>query len=86
MFDNLPVKKAAQRVIGIVPYSKREQLPIYRATYTQYANASSRPIILIDWSDLDMHKAFLAKLKTIIDDDAKPIIVTDAGYKTTWFR
>jgi hypothetical protein len=32
------------------------------------------------------HKAFLAKLKTIIDDDAKPIIVTDAGYKTTWFR
>jgi hypothetical protein len=32
------------------------------------------------------HKAFLAKLKTIIDDDAKPIIVTDAGYKTTWFK
>jgi hypothetical protein len=22
----------------------------------------------------------------IIDDDAKPIIITDAGYKTTWFR
>jgi hypothetical protein len=32
------------------------------------------------------HKAFLAKLKTIIDDDAKPIILTDAGYKTTWFK
>jgi hypothetical protein len=32
------------------------------------------------------HKAFLVKLKTIIDDDVKPIIVTDAGYKTTWFR
>jgi hypothetical protein len=32
------------------------------------------------------HKAFLAKLKTIIDDDVEPIIVTDAGYKTTWFR
>jgi hypothetical protein len=98
-----------------------EQLPIYRAIYTQYANASSRPVILIDWSDLDTHKgcfllrasvafngrgvaiyqevhgmntkekrcthkAFLAKLKTIVDDDAKPIIVTDAGYKTTWFR
>jgi hypothetical protein len=28
----------------------------------------------------------LAKFKTIIDDDVKPIIVTDAGYKTTWFR
>ena len=98
-----------------------ERISIYRAIYTQYANASSRPIILIDWSDLDTHKgcfllrasvafngrgvaiyqevhgmstkekrcthkAFLAKLKTIIDDDAKPIIVTDAGYKTTWFR
>jgi hypothetical protein len=33
-----------------------EQLPIYRAIYTQYANASLRPIILIDWSDLDTHK------------------------------
>jgi hypothetical protein len=33
-----------------------EQLPIYRAIYTQYANASARPIILIDWSDLDTHK------------------------------
>jgi hypothetical protein len=33
-----------------------EQLPIYRAIYTQYANTSSRPIILINWSDLDMHK------------------------------
>ena len=32
------------------------------------------------------HKVFLAKLKTIIDDDAQPIIVTDAGYKTTWFK
>jgi hypothetical protein len=98
-----------------------EQLPIYRAIYTQYANASSRPIILIDWSDLDTHKgcfllrasvafkgrgvaiyqeihgasskekrctqkAFLAKLNRIIDKDTKPIIVTDAGYKTTWFR
>ena len=33
-----------------------EQLPIYRAIYTQYANASLRPVILIDWSDLDTHK------------------------------
>ena len=98
-----------------------EQIPIYRAIYTQYANASLRPVILIDWSDLDTHKgcfllrasvafngrgvaiyqevhdmstkekrcthkAFLAKLKTIIDDEAKPIIVTDAGYKTPWFK
>jgi hypothetical protein len=31
-------------------------LPIYQAIYTRYANASSRPIILIDWLDLDTHK------------------------------
>jgi hypothetical protein len=31
-------------------------LPIYQAIYTRYANASSRPIILIDWWDLDTHK------------------------------
>jgi hypothetical protein len=98
-----------------------ETISIYRAIYTQYASASSRPVILIDWPDLDTHKgcfllrasvafngpgvaiyqevhgmntkekrcthkAFLAKLKTIIDDDAKPIMVTDVSYKTTWFR
>jgi hypothetical protein len=37
-----------------------EQLPIYlsiyRVIYTQYAHALSRPIILIDWSDLDRDK------------------------------
>ncbi len=36
-----------------------EQLPIYQAMYTQYANASSRPIILINWSDLDTHQGCL---------------------------
>jgi hypothetical protein len=33
-----------------------EQLPIYRAICTQYANASSRSIILINWSELDTYK------------------------------
>jgi hypothetical protein len=28
----------------------------------------------------------LAKLNAIIDDDVKPILVADAGYKTTWLR
>ena len=98
-----------------------ESLGIYRAIYQQYASASSRPVILVDWSDLDTHKgcfllrasvafngrgiaiyqeihgadtkerrathkAFLAQLHRIVDKDVKPIIVTDAGYKTTWFR
>jgi hypothetical protein len=98
-----------------------ETLSIYRTIYKQFASASLRPIILIDWSDLDTHKgcfllrasvafkgrgvaiyqevhdmstkekrcthkAFLAKLNSIIDENAQPIIVTDAGYKTTWFK
>jgi hypothetical protein len=98
-----------------------ETLPIYRTIYKQFASASLRPIILIDWSDLDTHKgcfllrasvafkgrgvaiyqevhdmstkekrcthkAFLAKLNSIIDENTQPIIVTDAGYKTTWFK
>ncbi|WP_226991100.1 hypothetical protein [Paraglaciecola psychrophila] len=33
-----------------------EQLPIYRAICTQYTNASSRSIILINWSELDTYK------------------------------
>jgi hypothetical protein len=91
-----------------------ETVPIYRAIYKQFASASLRPLILIDWSDLDTHKgcfllrasvafkgkcvaiyqevhnmstkekrythkAFLAKLNSLIDEDIKS---TDAGYKT----
>jgi hypothetical protein len=33
-----------------------ETLSIYRAIYKQFASASLRLIILIDWSDLDTHK------------------------------
>lgn len=100
---------------------QQEMGTIYQALYTQFGSASLRPVILIDWSDLDTHKgcfllraslafngrgvaiyqevhgvetkekptthkAFLAALKDIIHTDAKPIIVTDAGYKTVWFR
>jgi hypothetical protein len=96
-------------------------LSIYGALYHQFVGNSSRPIVLVDWSDLDTHKgcfllrasvachgrgvsiyqeihgvgtketprthkAFLAKLNTIIPASVTPIIVTDAGYKTVWFR
>jgi hypothetical protein len=33
-----------------------EALSIYKAIYKQFVSAPSRPIILIDWSDLDTHK------------------------------
>jgi hypothetical protein len=32
------------------------------------------------------HKHFLSMLKTIIAKDVKPIVVTDAGFKISWFR
>jgi len=112
--------KRADRLLSN-PLIQRETFSIYRAVYKQFASVSLRPIILIDWSDLDTHKgcfllrasvafngrgvsiyqevhgantkekrcthkAFLEKLSRIVGDDTKPIIVTDAGYKTTWFR
>ena len=112
--------KRADRLLSN-KHIRNETFPIYHAIYEQFGGASTRPIILIDWSDLDTHKgcfllrasvafngrgiaiyqevhgvstkekrcthkAFLAKLNSIIDGDTKPIIVTDAGYKTTWFK
>jgi hypothetical protein len=32
------------------------------------------------------HKRFLSMLKTMVGKDVKPIVVTDAGFKTPWFR
>lgn len=33
-----------------------------------------------------VHRAFLASLKQMLGDECKPVIVTDAGFKTPWFR
>lgn len=35
-----------------------ETLSIYRTIYKQLASVSSRPIIVLDWSDLDTHKGY----------------------------
>lgn len=32
------------------------------------------------------HKQFLTRLKSIIPQHCKPIVITDAGFKTPWFR
>jgi len=80
-----------------------------------------RPIILIDWSDMDesktnfllcaaialegralilyeeihtvktkekprTHRIFLERLKTMLTVDCCPIVVTDAGFRTPWFK
>jgi hypothetical protein len=33
-----------------------------------------------------VHRRFLKKLKSILDDGVKPIIITDAGFATPWFK
>jgi hypothetical protein len=102
-------------------YLLAETEGVYGAICGLFCQNSSRPIILVDWSDLDeskrhfliraslafdgrsitlyeeihelntkekpaTHAAFLAKLKEKLGVDVKPIIVTDAGFKTPWFR
>lgn len=94
---------------------------IYTSLCTLFINCSSRPVILVDWSDLDKckrhflisaslafdgrsitlyeevhdlstkekpatHTQFLSRLKAKLGDNVKPIVVTDAGFKTPWFR
>lgn len=94
---------------------------IYTAICQLFGRISCRPIILVDWSDLDEHKGhfllraslafdgrsitlyqevhclktkekpathkrFLSILQTMIGTKVHPIVVTDAGFKTPWFR
>lgn len=98
------------------------EVPLIYATIGQlFCSNTSRPVISIDWSDLDdrkkhfllraaislkgrpitlyqevhcnktkekpaTHKAFLKTLHAILPSHCRPIIVTDAGYKSPWFR
>ena len=98
-----------------------ECIDIYHALSHQIIGAQKRPVILVDWSDMDeykqhflvraalavegrsmtlyeevhtveskekltTHKQFLLQLKKILPENCKPIIVTDAGFRTTWFK
>lgn len=93
---------------------------IYRSLCRQYLGSRTRPVILIDWSDMDeykqhfvlraamalagraitlyeevhsietkekreAHRQFLVQFKSLIPSYCKPILVTDAGFRTTWF-
>ena len=83
--------------------------------------ARTRPVLLVDWSDLDArkrhyllraslavngrsatvyeevhtlaskdkrrtHRAFLRQLQAVLPVGCRPIIVTDAGFRTPWFQ
>lgn len=99
----------------------REQRDIYHAFSHIMIGATQRPVILVDWSDLDggkrhfllraavalqgrsltlyeevhsvatkekpkVHKVFLRRLKEMLPENCYPIMVTDSGFRTPWFR
>ena len=112
--------KRADRLLSNVHLHK-ECTSIQQSLARQLIGSQKRPIILIDWSDLDeykqhfllraalavdgrsmtlydqvhtmktkekwlTHQQFLFQLKTLLPDDCKPILVTDAGFRITWFK
>ena len=99
----------------------REFFNIYQALCRQIVGTQKRPVVLVDWSDMDeykqdfllraalvvegrsmtlyeevhtikskekckTHRQFLIQLKALLPDECKPILVTDAGFRTTWFK
>jgi hypothetical protein len=98
-----------------------ERPRIYAAITRWLLAGTPRPIIVIDWSDLNpqrswqllraavpvggrtltlyeevhplcrlanpqVHRAFLQQLRAILPEHSVPILVTDAGFRTPWFR
>ncbi len=99
----------------------RERPAIYQALCHRLVGRQQRPVIVIDWSDLDAykrhfllraaipiegrtltlyeevhtqqtkekpatHRCFLQSLKTLLPATCRPIVVTDAGFRTPWFK
>ena len=112
--------KRADRLLSNVHLHK-ECASVQQALARQLVGLQKRPVILIDWSDLDeykqhfllraalavdgrsmtlydqvhtvktkekwlTHQPFLLQLKSLLPDDCKPILVTDAGFRITWFK
>jgi len=112
--------KRADRLLSN-PHLHHESEGIYGALSRQLIGAKRRPIVLIDWSDMDeykqhfllraslavegraltlyeqthametkekpsTHRQFLTQLKTLLPDGCKPILITDAGFRTPWFK
>lgn len=99
----------------------RESDGMYAAICKSWIPCNARPVVLVDWSDLDerkhaflisatlsydgrpitlyqevhdietketraTHKRFLTKLKSLLPEGCRPIIVADAGFKVPWHR
>lgn len=112
--------KAVDRLLGNRHLS-RERDGIYRALAQTLLRGKTRPIIVIDWSDVQTgrkwvmlkaalpaegraislyervfpisrynspgaNREFLASLRAILPESCCPIIVTDAAFRSPWFR
>ena len=112
--------KRADRLIGN-EHLYREFPEVYASLTRIIIGNAKRPVILVDWSDLDpykkhyllrasvavdgrslslyeevhglchkekpaTHRAFLNKLKRMLPDGCRPTVVTDAGFRTPWFK
>jgi hypothetical protein len=98
-----------------------ERVEIYRSLSRQILGAAQRPLILVDWSNLNereglfllrastpvggrsltlyeevhelatkekpaTHERFLKTLNTVVSNGCSPILITDGGFRTSWFK
>ncbi len=112
--------KRADRLLSNT-HLHQESIEVYRALCHQLVGLQTRPIILVDWSDMDeykqhfvlraaiamegrtvtlyeevhtiktkeklkTHELFLHQFKDLLPNTCRPILVTDAGFRTTWFE
>jgi len=98
-----------------------ERVEIYSALTQQLIGTKQRPVIIVDWSDMDeckrhfllrasvpiegrsltlyeevhtvkskekpkVHEHFLQTLQKMLPPHCRPILVTDAGFRTPWFK
>ena len=98
-----------------------ERLLVYTALSHRLIGSTQRPVILVDWSDLDAskthfllraslplrgraltvyeevhpaktkekpqtHTVFLERLRQVLPEGCRPVIITDAGFRTPWFK
>jgi hypothetical protein len=85
--------KRCDRLLGNSKLERERHL-IYAAMARRVMCGVARPLIIVDWSDLHadraaslkVHRSFLKSLKAILPSDRQPIFVTDAGFRSTWFK
>jgi hypothetical protein len=98
-----------------------DRVQVYTALSHRLVGSTQRPVLLVDWSDLDpfkthfllraslplrgraltvyeevhtaktkekpqTHKVFLQRLQQVLPEGCQPVIITDAGFRTPWFK